>query len=70
MADTQLWVARLGEKELRTMTRDINAREDSSDLFGVELRVERDRKLILPEVFGRRAEVPRTKWFEELVSDG
>lgn len=61
MADTELWKACLGEKEVRAMTRDIHARQDSSDIYGVELRITRNGELYLSEVFRDRRKTARAE---------
>ena len=51
MADVELWGCCLGKKEVRAFTRSIHARQDSSDLYGVELRITKDGELYFSEVF-------------------
>jgi hypothetical protein len=72
MADTQLWGAVLGTKEIRAFTRSIHARQDSSDLYGVELRITKNGELYFSEVFRdeRKLHAKSMEMFAKLSSKG
>jgi hypothetical protein len=72
MTDIQLWTASLGDKEIRAWTRNIHARQDSSDLFGVELRITKNGELYLSEIFRdyRKLHARSMELFEKVVAKG
>jgi hypothetical protein len=72
VADVQLWVASLNGREVRASTRDMHAREDSSNLFGAELRITNNGELYLSEVFRdpRKLHARSMELFEKLVAKG
>jgi hypothetical protein len=41
----------LGEKEIRAFTLSIHARQDSADIYGVELRITKNGELYCSELF-------------------
>ncbi len=72
MADVQLWGAVLGKKEIRAFTRSIHARPDSSDLYGVELRITKNGELYFSEVFRdqRKLHAKSMELFAKLSAKG
>lgn len=70
--DLQLWLAAHNGKEVRATVRKIHARQDSGDLFGVELRITKGNELIRSEIFHdvRSLHTRSMQLFDQLAAKG